>query len=86
MLWQAYYSLNVAIANTKTEIELYERLSKKEKQDEAALDEGTFNFLNFKSPIDTKGKLQYWTSVLEKYQTLQQEYLTELESFNSVKL
>ena len=82
MLWQAYYALNVQIANATTEIEIYESESIAEKENTDSSIKIKWDF----SSTDTKTKLQYWKSLLEKYQTLQQEYLKELQSVNSVNL
>lgn len=81
MLWQAYYSLNVSIINVKTEIELIENQSITEEE------ESTNSSVKIRwdfSSTDTKTKIHYWKSLLEKYQILQQEYLKELQSVNSV--
>jgi len=76
MLWQAYYSLNVSIINVKTEIELIENQLVEDEESTMWDFSGT----------DIKTKLQYWKSLLERYQTLQEEYLQELQSVNSVNL
>ncbi len=82
MLWQAYYSLNVSIANVTTEIEIYESQSITEEESTDSSIRINWGF----SSTDTKTKLQYWKSLLEKYQTLQQAYLVELNRLNSVNL